>query len=368
MHMQLCSLDLTDYRCYEKAQLSFPSGITVISGRNAQGKTNLLESIFLCCTGKSHRGAKEEEIIRMDARFSFVKAHFTRSSVAHDIAITLRRGGRKRILLDGTSVRRTADFVGQMQAVLFSPENIMLVKDTPSRRRAYMDVALSQVYKSYLRALLDYNRALLMRNKLLKDGQQDSFFLDMLAVYDEQLAVCGAAVMRARRQFCTEAAPFAAAIQQRISAGQDALILRYAPCIACKEGEEKEAILQICKEHRAADMQRRTTGMGPHRDDMELCINGMQARLYASQGQQRTAALSLKMAELAFMRAHTGNRPILLLDDVFGELDAARRAQLLTAVGDCQTIVTCTNIEALPLDKRRIDAMYAVENAVVNRL
>jgi DNA replication and repair protein RecF len=365
--MRLCHLELTDYRCYEKAQLSFPAGITVISGRNAQGKTNLLESVFLCCAGKSHRGAKEEEMIRMDTRFSFVKAHFTRGDVAHDIAITLRRGGRKRILLDGAAVRRTADFVGQMQAVLFSPENIMLIKDAPARRRTYMDVALSQVYKSYLRALMDYNRALLMRNTLLKDGQQNASFLDMLDVFDEQIASCGAAVMRARRQFCMEAAPLAAEIQHRISAGQDELSIRYAPCVACDPGQERDAIVESCKKQRTRDIQRRTTSMGPHRDDMELCINGMQARLYASQGQQRTAALSIKMAELFFMRTHTGNRPILLLDDVFGELDAARRAQLLTAVGDCQTIITCTNIEALPLDKTRIDAMYAVENAVVNR-
>lgn len=362
--MRLLNLDLMDYRCYEKALLQLPSGITVIAGRNAQGKTNLLESVFLCCAGKSHRTSKEDEMIRLSAEYCHVKAAFERGNVCHDIHMTLKRGGRKRILFDGTAVKRTADFVGQMQAVLFSPENIQIIKDSPARRRAYMDVALSQVYKSYLRALMDYNKALSMRNALLKQGVDGSAW-STLEVFETQLAHYGAMVMQSRRMFCQEAGPKARELQSKISSGADELSLSYVPNIACDAGQEESAILEKFKKERERDILRRVTGSGPHRDDMLLQVNGLDARLFASQGQQRTVALSIKMAELDFMREHTGNRPILLLDDVFGELDAARRQQLLTAVGDCQTILTCTNVEALPLDRSRIDALYKVDQANV---
>ena len=362
--MRLLRLQLEDFRSYERAALEFPRGITVVAGRNAQGKTNLLESVFLLCAGRSHRTPREEELIRNGAAQAVIRSDFTRGNVAHDVTMVLRRGAKKRIRLDGANVARTADLVGQMQSVLFSPENIMIVKDSPARRRGYMDVALSQVYKSYLASLLAYNRALAARNAILKQGPDGAAWAT-LDVFDVQLADTGARVMAARRMFCEESAPRAAALQKKISGGQDELELAYAPCVDCDRGQECEALFSRLQKERERDIFRRVTGSGPHRDDMTLRVNGMEARLFASQGQQRTTALAIKMAELAFMREHTGTRPILLLDDVFGELDASRRAQLLTAVGDCQTILTCTNVEALPIDRSRVDAIYSVENAQI---
>ena len=168
--MRLLRLQLEDFRSYKRAALEFPRGITVVAGRNAQGKTNLLESVFLLCAGRSHRTPREEELIRNGAAQAVIRSAFTRGNVAHDVTMVLRRGAKKRIRLDGANVARTADLVGQMQSVLFSPENIMIVKDSPARRRGYMDVALSQVYKSYLASLLSYNRALAARNAILKQG------------------------------------------------------------------------------------------------------------------------------------------------------------------------------------------------------
>ncbi|MBR3195288.1 MAG: DNA replication/repair protein RecF [Clostridia bacterium] len=363
--MYLKTIDLTNYRGYERTHLDFPDGITVISGKNAQGKTNLLESVFFCCSGKSHRNAKEDEIILFGAEYSILKAVFERNHVAHDVEITLQREKRKKILFDGARISRTSEFVGQMKSVLFSPDNILIVKDSPARRRNYMDVALSQVFRGYLKLLIDYNKTLAMRNALLKEGPGHSGWKTM-DVFESQLAHYGARIMAARRNFCEEAGKEAETIQNRISGGEDTLTVTYSPNVESEATEEENRLLEEIGRNREKDIFRRTTTVGPHRDDILLLVNGKDAKSYASQGQQRTAALSIKMAELSFMRKYTGENPILLLDDVFGELDAKRRQQLLTAVDDCQVILTCTNIDSLPIDQRRIQAHFDVENGVIS--
>ena len=365
--MYLKSIDLTNYRGYEKTHLDFSDGITVVSGKNAQGKTNLLESVFFCCSGKSHRNAKEDEIILFGAEYSLLKAAFERNHVDHDIEITIQRGKRKKILFDGARIAKTSDFVGQMKSVLFSPDNILIVKDAPARRRNYMDIALSQVFKGYLKILIDYNKALAMRNAILKEGPGHSGWKTM-DVFEVQLAHYGARIMAARRNFCEEAGKEAETIQNRISGGEDELTVIYSPNVQSEPETEEKRLLEEIEKNREKDIFRRTTTVGPHRDDILLSVNGRDAKSYASQGQQRTVALSIKMAELAFMKKYTGADPILLLDDVFGELDARRREQLLTAVGDSQVILTCTNIDSLPIDQKRIQAQFEVENGIITPL
>ncbi len=362
--MRIDKLQLHQFRSYRDAFLQLPDGITVLSGANAQGKTNLLEGVFLCCAGKSHRAAVERDLVMWDCPQALVRASITRRDGQHAIDMALLDSGRKRIRFDGAPVGSMSAFVGQLSGVLFSPENVRLIKEGPRLRRQYMDVALSQVYRGYLAALQQYNRALLQRNNLLKSLASQPALAETLPVWDAQLAEAGAQVMAHRDAFCSAIAPVAARIHAAVSGGREHLQLTYEPSVAGAGGARAALLAALARAH-VLDRRRCSTSVGPHRDDIRLVIDGVDARAFASQGQQRTAALALKMAELDWMQAETGERPVLLLDDVFSELDAARRAKLLDVVQGGQTIITCTEAEALPLPRARIAAHFVVADGTV---
>jgi DNA replication and repair protein RecF len=343
--MLIKKLAVENFRPYERALLCPAPGVTLLHGGNAQGKTALIEALYLCCTGRSHRTSRDLELIRAGQPFSRVCVEAERRDGRHDVEILLRPGEKKRISVGGSVVSRSGELMGHITGVLFSPEDLRMVKDGPAERRRFVDMELSQMRPAYYAALQRYNRALLQRGALLRAEN-----LACLDVWDEQLAKWGAEIMRARLAFSEKLARIAGAVHAQISGGET-LSIRYRP--GAKAEPEKNALMRLLHGARALDARRMTTSVGPHRDDLAFLIDGADARAFGSQGQQRTLALSLKLSELEVMREETGEYPVLMLDDVMSELDPDRRRLLLERLSGVQTLIASTDpsdLAGAPID------------------
>ncbi len=333
--MTVKRLAVENFRPYEKAELCPAPGVTLLYGGNAQGKTALIEALYLCCTGRSHRTNRDLELIRTGQMFTRVTVEAERRDGRHDVEILLRPGEKKRLMIGGSVATRSGDLMGHVTGVLFSPEDLRMVKDGPAERRRFVDMELSQMRPSYYAALQRYNRALLQRGTLLKTGD-----LSCLDAWDEQLAKTGAEIMRARVGFVEKLAEIARGVHKSISGGER-LEIEYRP--GAKVEPNAEALLRLLQESRSQDLRRMTTSVGPHRDDLAFMIADSDARAYGSQGQQRTLALALKLSELEVMRMETGEYPVLMLDDVMSELDPDRRRLLLERLTGVQTLIASTD-------------------------
>jgi len=351
MHVE--RLTLYDFRNYEQLELTPAPTINVLYGQNGAGKTNILEALHLIGLGRSHRAARDAEMVRTGAAAYRISATVARRQASLTIELTYRASGRKEIRLNAARQRRLSDLLGQFNVIVFSPEDLQLIKGSPVLRRRYLDFALSQISPAYGHALARYNEALLQRNNLLRDLGGPRASSAVLDVWDEQLAEHGAELLTRRAAAMTRIAALAAAEHDRITNGQEQLIAAYAPSPAgcfsdVDRATARDALLRAIVETRREDVLRGQTLVGPHRDDIHLRINGRNGRQFASQGQQRTAALALKLAELAYIAAAVHDDPVLLLDDVFSELDDSRRGCLLATISDrIQTFITTTNLNAL---------------------
>ena len=334
-HVFVKRLNVENFRPYEKAQLMPAPGVTLLYGGNAQGKTALIEALYLTCTGRSHRTTRDAELVKTGEMFARVTVEAERRDGRHDVEILLRPGEKKRITVGGSVASRSGDLMGHVTGVLFSPEDLRMVKDGPAERRRFVDMELSQMRPAYYAALQRYNRALLQRGTLLKTGD-----LTCLDAWDEQLAKSGAEIMRARISFVEKLSGIAKEVHRSISGGE-ALQIEYRP--GAKAAPDAESILKLLQDARAQDIRRMTTSVGPHRDDLAFFVAGADARAYGSQGQQRTLALSLKLSELEVMRLETGEYPVLMLDDVMSELDPDRRRFLLERLSSVQTLIASTD-------------------------
>ena len=328
-------LAVENFRPYEKAQLTPAPGVTLLYGGNAQGKTALIEALYLTCTGRSHRTTRDAELVKTGEAFARVTVEAERRDGRHDVEILLRPGEKKRITVGGSVATRSGDLMGHVTGVLFSPEDLRMVKDGPAERRRFVDMELSQMRPAYYAALQRYNRALLQRGTLLKTGD-----LTCLDAWDEQLAKSGAEIMRARISFVEKLSGIAKEVHQSISGGES-FSIEYRP--GAKTEPDAQSILKLLQDARALDLRRLTTSVGPHRDDLMFFVAGADARAYGSQGQQRTLALSLKLSELEVMRLETGEYPVLMLDDVMSELDPDRRRFLLERLSGVQTLIASTD-------------------------
>ena len=361
-------LAIRNYRNYEGAEIAPCEGITVLHGANAQGKTGILEAIYLCCTGRSHRTSKDKELIRWEQPEARVQLCVERTDGSHEIDIHLPAMARKQVFLNGTLAQRTGELMGHANGVLFSPEDLRMVKEGPAERRRFVDMELSQIRPAYYYALQRYHRALTQRNAVLRDAQRTPSLLGTLDEWDEQLAQCGAQIMGHRRGFVARLHQTASDVHAGITGGRERLQVDYAPSLVSEsEGDRlSEDFLRALRAARSVDLRRQTTTVGPHRDDVALYIDGVDARAYASQGQQRTCALSLKLSELNVMREATGEWPILMLDDVMSELDPERRRQLFGRLSGIQTLVTCTDPEDLA--GATVGMMVHIEKGVVTHI
>ena len=333
-------LMLKNFRNYKTLDMELSSHINIFRGKNAQGKTNLLEAIYYCATGRSYRTALHRDCIRTDAEEAMIKLWYQRYREDR-IEIHLRKNGRKSIAVNGITAQKIDELFGQFHVVVFSPEDLSLIKNGPSQRRRFMDMEICQVDPIYLHNLQQYCRVLKQRNQLLKDAFRDPGKRAQIQDWDRQLAYYGLRLKQRRQLFTDTIRPYTALLHKSISQGTEDLAIGYETGQANTEDEYFDQL----QKDLSRDIRQGNTAFGPHHDDLSLVINGADVRSYGSQGQQRTAALALKLAELEIMKKETGEAPVLLLDDVMSELDGDRQEHLLRYIEENQTLLTCTGIE-----------------------
>lgn len=356
--MRIVDLELKDYRNYSECHFVPCEGITVLLGNNGQGKTNVLEAVYLTCTGRSHRTRQDRELIRWGSDWADVRVQTQRRDGSHEVEIVLPAAGKRRIKIAGQDASRSGELLGHVTGVLFSPEDLRTVKDGPAERRRFVDMALSQLRPAYYYAMQHYNRSLKQRNELLRAAAANPSLLATLDSWDEQLSAAGAELMRHRREYVDRLSATAGETHRDIASDRERLTILYRPSV---EGETYNACMEALFAARENDVRRMTTSVGPHRDDVSLQVDGRDVRAFGSQGQQRTAALSMRLAELNVMRDELDEWPVLMLDDVMSELDPSRRRRLLEHLKGVQTLVTCTDPDDLA--GAQTGAIYRVDGA-----
>ena len=357
--MQITELTLRSYRSYETLHLAFDPGVQIFLGANAQGKTNIIEALYYAAFGRSHRTSSDAELIRVGADGAHIGLSFRRHDVPGELSFTFARGARRRITYAGESLRQR-DLVGLLPMVLFSPEDLFLVKGAPALRRRYLDAELSQASPAYYGELLRYTRILKQRNAVLKDIRERLAAPDDLPPWDAQLAKSAAYIVTRRIAAVAQLGALSARVQAVLAAGEELALAYEIAGVGAEDFAEDDMTeslhvwynKMLC-EGRARDIARAATGVGPHLDDLVLRVGGMSLRSYGSQGQQRTGALALKLAELFYLQENIGEAPILLLDDVMSELDADRRRALLDFIRHehIQTFITATDAAYFPAER-----------------
>ncbi|MBX9254496.1 DNA replication/repair protein RecF [Desmonostoc muscorum CCALA 125] len=349
--MYLKTLQLRQFRNYQDQRVDFTAAKTILVGNNAQGKSNLLEAVELLATLRSHRMARDRDLVREGEAIAQINAHLERQIGTSDLTLTLRRNGRRSVALNGESVRRQMDFLGVLNAVQFSSLDLELVRGGPEGRRNWLDTLLIQLEPVYAYILQQYNHVLRQRNAFLKNNLEKLHTKSLqseLALWDAQLAIAGTRVIRRRDRAIQRLADIATAWHTSISGSTEILQIKYAPNIPLEDNQPEQvqqAFLAKIQQRSVAELHQGTTLVGPHRDEVELTINQTPARQYGSQGQQRTLVLALKLAELQLIEEVVKEPPLLLLDDVLAELDLSRQNQLLDAIQDrFQTLITTTHL------------------------
>ena len=347
--MRIKNLRLNNFRNYAAEEFVFDEGVNVLYGRNAQGKTNCAEAVFYLCTGTSPRARKDRQLIRAGESCAHVGADIENRFGSVRVEADIRETGRE-LRVNGGKISRNADLLGNVNGVFFSPEELRLIQDGPDERRRFLNVSISQMSKSYYTALIRYNKILEQRNALLKDRNLSLVF-ETLPVWDEQLCRYGGELISRRAEFVQMLAPLAAEKHAFLTDGAETLEVRSDRREQTREEAEAALFAELSANYER-DVRLGFTASGPHRDDLKITINGAEARVYGSQGQARTAALSLKLAEVDIFRAVAGEPPVLILDDVMSELDLARRRKLLAQIDGIQTILTCTHTEKVLFGKK----------------
>ena len=359
--MYIQSLALKNFRNYESLDLSFGKGINILYGDNAQGKTNVLEAVYLCATTRSHRRSKDKEMIRFGQEESHLRMQVMREEISHKVDMHLRRSKSKGIAIDGIPVKRSGELLGLAHIICFSPEDLSMIKNGPAERRRFLDMELCQMSRVYLHDIGKYNRIVNQRNNLLRQISFEPSLKSTLDIWDEQMVSCGVRVIAQRQAFIDKLNERTQAVHAGITAGKEHLEIVYRPNVTASLFAEKLA------DSRDMDLRMKMTGTGPHRDDFAFMLGDIDLRKFGSQGQQRTAALSLKLAEIDFVRETSGDQPVLLLDDVMSELDSSRQNDLIRSMQDIQTIITCTGLEDLIRHRMNIDHMFYVENGSITQ-
>ena len=342
--MFLRSLSLENFRNYAELSLQFDQPKVIFLGDNAQGKSNLLEAIALLATGSSPFASREQELIRWGQDSAIIRSVTERELGPVGIDLLFKTNGRRAIRLNGTYQRRVADLLGKIMVVLFAASDLQLVKGSPSERRHYLDGILMQLAPTYYQALVQYQHILAQRNHVLKQIAEGASS-DQLEIWDQQLARFAEILWQKRAELLKRLAPRAISWHQTIAKEHETLGMNLLPSVQSGSEGWFDPFMAILQENRSKEIARGQTLFGPHRDDLELFIDGHEARAYASQGQQRTIVLALKLAELDVFKEEAGESPLLLLDDVLAELDIRRQNALLAAIGpDIQTFVTSTHL------------------------
>lgn len=357
--MIIQSLELENFRNYGTLSVHFDSRTNILYGDNAQGKTNILEAVYLSATTKSHKGSKDKDLINFASEEAHIRTYVVKDGLENRVDMHLRKNKSKGIAINGQKIKKAADLLGLLNVVFFSPEDLSIIKNGPSERRRFVDMELCQLDSVYLHNLNHYNKIVNQRNRLLKDLYAKPGLKDTLFLWDSQLVAFGQKIIERRNTFISQLNEIIYGLHLKLTGGKEELQIVYEPDVLALDFEEK---LQKCQER---DIRLKQT-IGPHRDDFSFAVGTVDIRKFGSQGQQRTAALSLKLAEIELVKKMTKDVPLLLLDDVLSELDSNRQNYLLNSIGELQTIITCTGLEEFVNNRFEINKVFKVSDGVIH--
>ena len=360
--MQINALQLKNFRNYDAVDLQFVSGINLILGDNAQGKTSLLEAIYLCSVGKSARTSKDKELVKIHFDQAVVQLSVQTGDFLDKIKVVVPLYSKKNVSINGIPILRLGELMGVCKCVLFSPDEMNIIKEGPSERRRFVDIALCQMSKAYFYALQTYNKVLAQRNKLLKSGKARE---DDLNIWDAQLASVGCKIAKNRKGFVKKLSGFASQKHLKLSDNKENLVVIYEGFDVDDDLELKTQFLRALADDRARDLKHGYTHSGVHKDDIALHVNGIDVRTFGSQGQQRTTVLSLKLAQIDLIDEMYNQKPVLLLDDVLSELDLNRCKKLLEFCSSCQTLITATHLEPALLESLKCYKIFEVKSGKI---
>ena len=358
--MIIKSLELTNFRNYDSLSIQFDKGTNILYGDNAQGKTNILEAIHLSATTKSHKGSKDRDIIQFGREEGHIRTYLEKDGMEVKVDMHLRNSKSKVIAINGQKIKKASELLGILNVVLFSPEDLSIIKNGPSERRRFVDMELCQLDPFYLYNLNHYNKIVDQRNSLLKDLYLNPSLRDTLSIWDSQLVSFGSKIIERRKLFVDQINDIICEIHHKLSGGRETLVIQYEPDVTIEDFEKK------CQLNQERDIKYKQTSTGPHRDDFSFLIGDIDVRKFGSQGQQRTAALSLKLSEIELVKKISKDTPVLLLDDVLSELHSNRQNFLLNHIGEIQTIITCTGLDDFINNRFEINKIFKVVNGIVN--
>lgn len=358
--MIIKSLELQNFRNYNTLQLDFDNGTNIFYGDNAQGKTNILEAIFMTATTKSHKGSKDQDIIQFGHEEAHIRSYLFKEEITRQIDMHLRKGKTKGIAIDSQRIKKAADLMGLLNVVFFSPEDLSIIKNGPAERRRFIDMELCQLDSFYLYNLNHYNKIVNQRNKLLKDLSMKPGLKETLSIWDSQLVSFGAKVIERREIFISQLCDIISELHAKLSGGKEKIRILYEKNVEIDDFEER------LKKSQEKDIILKQSTVGPHRDDIIFIVNDIDIRRFGSQGQQRTAALSLKLSEIELVKKSIKDTPVLLLDDVLSELDSNRQNYLLNSIGAIQTIITCTGLDEFVKNRFEINKIFKVVNGMID--
>ena len=359
--MVIKSLKLKNYRNYDLLDLTFDPKTNILYGDNAQGKTNILEALYLSGTTKSHRGTKDRDIIKFERDEAHLETIIEKNGVDFCIDVHLKKNSPKGIAINKMPIRKASELFGIVNFVFFSPEDLNIIKNGPAGRRRFIDLELSQLDKVYLNDLSNYNRALNQRNSLLKEACYNDSLLDTLEIWDMQLIQYGNRVISGREKFIKDLNKIISDIHFKLTGGKEKISVFY------ESSSGKMSFEEMLRKNRSKDIKNRSTSVGPHRDDLSFVVDNIDIRKFGSQGQQRTAALSLKLSEIELVKSLINDTPILLLDDVLSELDKNRQNYLLDSIHDIQTVITCTGLDEFVNYRFAINKIFHVNSGYVTK-
>lgn len=353
------SLKLKNYRNYELLNLTFDSNTNILYGDNAQGKTNILEALYVSGTTKSHRGTKDRDLIQFEHDESHIETVVEKNGIEFQIDMHLKKNNPKGIAINKIPIRKAGELFGIIHFVFFSPEDLNIIKEGPSGRRRVIDLELSQLDKVYLSNLYNYNRVVNQRNSLLKEIAFRENLVDTLDIWDMQLVDYGKKIVESRKDFIKKINEIISDIHLKLTGGNENISLSYESSIG------EMSLEDALKKYRERDIHFKNTSVGPHRDDLCFKSGNLDIRKFGSQGQQRTAALSLKLSEIELVKRVIRDTPVLLLDDVLSELDKHRQNYLLDSIHDVQTVITCTGLDEFVNHRFSVNKIFHVKNGTV---
>ncbi|HSH25590.1 MAG TPA: DNA replication/repair protein RecF [Massilibacterium sp.] len=371
--MYLTQLDMKNFRNYEDIHLTFENKVNIIIGENAQGKTSLMEAIYVLAMAKSHRATKDKELIRFEENYAKIEGRLEKRNGPLSLELVISKKGKK-AKCNSLEQRRLSDYIGHMNVVMFAPEDLSIVKGSPQVRRRFIDMELGQISPIYMHDLSQYQKVLHQRNQFLKtmNPKKESDLL-MLEVLTEQFITLAAKVVKKRLEFIQLLLSFAKPLHESISRGLEVLTMEYKPSVKVLEHDDLPTMITAYKKDyeriKEREWERRTSLFGPHRDDLIFYVNQIPVQIYGSQGQQRTTALSLKLAEIELIKSEVGEYPILLLDDVLSELDDFRQTHLLNTIqGKVQTFVTTTSVEGISHETIEKATKFEIHNGQIVKI